>query len=149
MMNDQELFEVLLEELEEHADVGYGNKELLKILRLRVAEGELQKAIEKGTKAWEDVNPTQFVEELRGNTGEVPCKTHPDAPHGFDRNASLSEDRYVCECEYWEPSLGNTVLTVTANGEFIWHPNADEMIENGDYSSSPALKHILKALRNG
>jgi len=37
------------------------------------------------------------------NTQEVPCKTHPDAPHGFDRNASLSMDRYVCECEYWEP----------------------------------------------
>ena len=32
-----------------------------------------------------------------------PCKTHPDAPHGFDRNASHSEDRYVCECEGWEP----------------------------------------------
>lgn len=31
------------------------------------------------------------------------CKTHPDAPHGFCRNASLSEDRYVCECEFWEP----------------------------------------------
>ena len=31
------------------------------------------------------------------------CKTHPDAPHGFDRNASHSEDRYVCECESWEP----------------------------------------------
>jgi hypothetical protein len=30
------------------------------------------------------------------------CKTHPDAPHGFVRNASLSEDRYVCECEFWE-----------------------------------------------
>jgi hypothetical protein len=34
---------------------------------------------------------------------EVPCKTHPDAPHGFDRNASHSADRYVCECEGWEP----------------------------------------------
>jgi hypothetical protein len=34
---------------------------------------------------------------------EVPCKTHPDAPHGFDRNASHSADRYVCECESWEP----------------------------------------------
>jgi hypothetical protein len=33
-----------------------------------------------------------------------PCKTHPDAPHGFDRNASHSADRYVCECEGWEPS---------------------------------------------
>jgi len=31
------------------------------------------------------------------------CKTHPDAPHGFNRNASLTEGRYVCDCEYWEP----------------------------------------------
>ena len=34
---------------------------------------------------------------------QVPCKTHPDAPHGFDRNASHSLDRYVCTCEHWEP----------------------------------------------
>jgi hypothetical protein len=31
------------------------------------------------------------------------CNTDPRAPHGFDRNASLSADRYVCECEGWEP----------------------------------------------
>ena len=43
----------------------------------------------------------EWVEELRGNTPD--CKTHPDAPHGFDRNASHSADRYVCECEGWEP----------------------------------------------
>ena len=29
------------------------------------------------------------------------CNTHPDAPHGFDRNGSHSEDRYVCKCESW------------------------------------------------
>ena len=34
-----------------------------------------------------------------------PCKTHLDAPHGFDRNASHSADRYVCECEGWEPDV--------------------------------------------
>ena len=34
---------------------------------------------------------------------EVPCKDHPDAPHGFLRGASHSADRYVCECESWEP----------------------------------------------
>ena len=33
---------------------------------------------------------------------EIECKTHPDAPHGFVRNASHTEDRLVCECEYWE-----------------------------------------------
>ena len=42
-------------------------------------------------------------EETPEVTPEVPCKTHPDAPHGFDRNASHSADRYVCECESWEP----------------------------------------------
>ena len=40
-----------------------------------------------------------FIDDLV----EVPCKEHPNAPHGFDRNASHAEGRYVCECEYWEP----------------------------------------------
>lgn len=31
------------------------------------------------------------------------CNPHPKAPHGFLRNASHTEDRYVCECEYWDP----------------------------------------------
>lgn len=31
------------------------------------------------------------------------CSDHPDAPHGFDRNASHNEGRYVCECEGWIP----------------------------------------------
>ena len=34
---------------------------------------------------------------------EVPCSTHPDAPHGFNRNGSHSLDRYVCDCEGWVP----------------------------------------------
>jgi hypothetical protein len=37
--------------------------------------------------------------------GEVPCSTHPDAPHGFDRTASHSLDRYVCDCEGWVAGL--------------------------------------------
>ena len=31
------------------------------------------------------------------------CNPHPDAPHGFDRNASHNAGRYVCECEGWQP----------------------------------------------
>lgn len=31
------------------------------------------------------------------------CKTHPMAPHGFLRQASHANDRYVCECEAWDP----------------------------------------------
>jgi hypothetical protein len=33
---------------------------------------------------------------------EPKCNPHPKAPHGFDRNASHSADRYVCECEGWD-----------------------------------------------
>lgn len=29
------------------------------------------------------------------------CNPHPDAPHGFSRNASHSAGRYVCDCEGW------------------------------------------------
>jgi hypothetical protein len=36
-------------------------------------------------------------------TVEPSCKDHPDAPHGFDRNASHNADRYVCDCEGWQP----------------------------------------------
>jgi len=39
------------------------------------------------------------------------------------------------------------VLRVTALGEFIWHPEADRLIEEGDFSGSPAMPFILKALR--
>lgn len=31
------------------------------------------------------------------------CNSHPKAPHGFDRTSSHSLDRYVCDCEGWDP----------------------------------------------
>lgn len=34
---------------------------------------------------------------------EVPCSANPDAPHGFNRNASHTLGRYVCDCEGWAP----------------------------------------------
>jgi hypothetical protein len=41
--------------------------------------------------------------EGRGQELEVrECKKHPNAPHGFLRNASHNEGRYVCECEHWK-----------------------------------------------
>ena len=46
---------------------------------------------------------TAIKEALAQPEQEPKCKTHPDAPHGFVRNASHTQDRYVCECEYWEP----------------------------------------------
>jgi hypothetical protein len=107
--NDRELMRMALNAMEsfESGTNGLYKGEFAeerKALRDRLAQyDDLDHAIAKGTKAWEGVDPTKFVEELRGESEEVPCKTHPDAPHGFDRNASHSEDRYVCECENWEP----------------------------------------------
>ena len=34
---------------------------------------------------------------------EGECSKHPCAPHGFNRNASHCEDRYVCDCDGWSP----------------------------------------------
>ena len=45
---------------------------------------------------------------------EIKCKTHPDAPHGFVRNASHTQDRYVCECEYWEEPKVNERIKLLA-----------------------------------
>ena len=36
-------------------------------------------------------------------SNEPKCNPHPKAPHGFNRNASHSAHRYVCDCESWEP----------------------------------------------
>ena len=35
---------------------------------------------------------------------EQQCNPHPCAPHGFNRNGSHCEDRYVCDCESWSPN---------------------------------------------
>jgi hypothetical protein len=39
----------------------------------------------------------------------VQCNSHPEAPHGFLRDASHLANRYVCECESWRPE-GNGEL---------------------------------------
>ena len=41
--------------------------------------------------------------EKRDDGSGIRCNEHPDAPHGFMRDASHSAGRYVCECEGWEP----------------------------------------------
>jgi hypothetical protein len=51
------------------------------------------------------------------------CKTHPDAPHGFDRNGSHSEDRYVCMCEHWEPPQPEPMELVRDLEKFATNPS--------------------------
>lgn len=43
------------------------------------------------------------------------CNQHPDAPHGFMRDASHNADRYVCECEGWEPEPLVSVCRLVAS----------------------------------
>lgn len=33
------------------------------------------------------------------------CKSHPNAPHRYLKELSISMGRYVCQCEFWEPKL--------------------------------------------
>ena len=46
--------------------------------------------------------------------------------------------------EFRQP--GEQILRVTAEGEFIWHKDAESMIKNGDFSNSPSLRFILQRL---
>jgi len=55
--------------------------------------------------------------------GEPPCNPHPDAPHGYNRNASHNAGRYVCDCEGWA-ALGGEKGEAVA-WRFRWHPEGD------------------------
>jgi len=52
--------------------------------------------------AFEAINACK--EALEQPAQEVKCSNHPDAPHGFCRDASHTAGRYVCECEGWQPA---------------------------------------------
>jgi hypothetical protein len=62
------------------------------MLRKMWSGGEVQDWINKNWVA----QPKQEAKD------EPKCNPHPKAPHGFNRNASHSADRYVCECEGWD-----------------------------------------------
>ena len=46
------------------------------------------------------------------------CKTHPDAPHGFMRDASHSAGEYVCECAFWEEPVDESKHMITVKEFF-------------------------------
>jgi len=74
---------------------------------------------------------------------EVTCKTHPDAPHGFDRNASHNADRYVCECESWEPKPVAHVYRIEPNGRpcVAWD-NASEIKVGAKLYAAPPKRDL-------
>ena len=54
-------------------------------------------------------------------TTEKPCNPHPDAPHGFVRNASHSVGHYVCECSGWTPPDPKSLQERLRDGADICH----------------------------
>ena len=47
----------------------------------------------------EAVQQSSLLLSLLGK--EMKCNPHPNAPHGYLRDASHDANRYVCECEWW------------------------------------------------
>jgi hypothetical protein len=39
------------------------------------------------------------------------------------------------------------ILRVSPEGEFIWHEDADRLIETEDFSNNPGMQHFLRQLR--
>lgn len=56
----------------------------------------------------------QLQVESKPSAKVPPCCTHPDAPHGFNRDASHSIGRYVCDCEGWVPEYDEETVRADA-----------------------------------
>lgn len=52
------------------------------------------------------------------------CNPHPNAPHGFLRQASHDAGRYVCECEWWSEK----------DYELSTHEDQQEFDKNRNYT---------------
>jgi hypothetical protein len=65
---------------------------------------------------------------------ELKCSEHPDAPHGFSRNASHNAGRYVCVCEGWLPSSRDALhaAIVQEVGRDFWTPHAAAISKEQD-----------------
>lgn len=74
---------------------------------------------------------------------EVPCKDHPDAPHGFCRDASHSYDRYVCECEFWEPEENKIYTQAELEAAVLAEREAiAKVCESWDFNAQSLVKAI-------
>jgi hypothetical protein len=71
----------------------------------------------------------------------LPCKTDPRAPHGFDRNASHSADRYVCECEGWEPPDDGIDMSEK-------HVHESDKHKHEELKNALELKSVVKEIFN-
>jgi len=72
------------------------------------------------------------------------CSKHPDAPHGFNRNQSHCEDRYVCDCEYWQPDPANSREIASACVEFVLSPELDELVARAQRTEDAEARLALQ-----
>lgn len=63
----------------------------------------------------QQVNHPDLSDSCTNSNLPLTCKTHPDAPHGFVRNASHNLGRDVCECEFWEPTEDSSITEDEVN----------------------------------
>lgn len=99
----------------------------------------------------DDLKATHELDRVEYEGIEVQCKTHPDAPHGFDRNSSLSLGRYVCECENWEPDWEpeNPVKEIVFWDDLKIEPEGvliDPTVEGKDITKPAELKRLLESV---
>ena len=76
---------------------------------------------------------------------ESKCNPHPDAPHGFDRNASHSADRYVCECEGWEPDVMDWLSKKPVAVLYVTYGRDPEILATPNVEGFPEGEHELYA----
>jgi hypothetical protein len=76
-----------------------------------------------------------------GEMIEPVCSDHPDAPHGFNRNASHNVGRYVCTCEGWMPA---THAELMALADAYAKARPFEQVTNQRKVLSDALKQVVR-----
>lgn len=70
------------------------------IVRLTTRVQELETIVTNQRAMIKELQQSSLLLLLLGK--EMKCNPHPNAPHGFLRQASHSAGRYVCECEWWD-----------------------------------------------
>ena len=78
--------------------------EAMKALEQQLADAkaridDLEKIIANQRAEIKELQQSSLLLLLLGK--EMKCNPHPNAPHGYLRDASHDANRYVCECEWW------------------------------------------------
>ena len=82
------------------------------------------------------------LEQALAEPVEPVCNPHPDAPHGFNRNASHTEDRYVCDCESWKPPSVDALIGVDELANIIRAADGNHSLGAGALAEK-----IIEAIR--